>query len=65
MEDPKPFYQSASFWGLIGSIAAPLLAKYGILLDPGTFATAAVSVTAGLVGLWGIFRRPDIKVLPK
>lgn len=62
MDNSKPFYTSVSFWGLIASIAAPFLAKHGILIDAETFAAYAVQAVAAGVGLWGVFRRPDITI---
>ncbi len=61
--DSKPFYLSLSFWGLAISIVAPIAATHGIIIPPGA-AELIVSLLGGGVGLWGIFRRPDIKVLP-
>lgn len=61
----KSILASLSFWGLVGSLLAPLLAHFGIALEPGSFATAAVQAASGLVGFYGIARRQDIRVLPK
>lgn len=60
--DSKPFYLSLSFWGVIGSLLTPIAAKYGIVIDAGTFAAMALQVVAGAVGLYGVFRRPDIRL---
>lgn len=63
--DSKPFYLSVSFWGLVFTIGAPLLAKAHIVLDPASTATAVVEFVSAAIALFGIFRRKDIHVLPK
>lgn len=59
----KPFFLSLSFWGLAISIAAPIAASHGIIIPPGT-AELLVQLFGGGLGLWGIFRRKEIKLLP-
>lgn len=61
--ESKPFYLSRSFWGLVVAVASPFAASHGIIIPPGA-PELIVSALGGAVGLWGIFRRPEIKLLP-
>jgi hypothetical protein len=63
--DSKNILTSLSFWGLLVSFVTPFLAKHGIVVDAGSLASTLVTVAGGLLGLYGIFRRKDIAVLPK
>ena len=63
--ESKNVFMSLSFWGLIAAVISPLLAKYGIIVDPGSLAAQIVALIGAGVGLYGILRRPDIHVRPQ
>lgn len=60
MDSSKPFYLSASFWGVVIGVLGPLAAKHGITLDPTTIVPQIIAVIGGGIGIWGVLRRKDI-----
>lgn len=64
MDSTKSIFASLSFWGLVVTVVAPLLAKYGIVVDQGSLTAQLAGLAGAIVGIYGIVRRPDIHVVP-
>ena len=63
--ESKNILASASFQGLAVAVVSVLLERFGVTADAGAVVNALLTAAGALWALYGIIRRPDIRVLPQ